>query len=418
MTTARSLLIGGTLTAAAAVLAGTPTQAHKPITSRYTYNAEVYPIFLDRCGSCHAPEGVAPMSLLTYEDAYPWAQSIKEEIVNLGMPPWQPEDGFGSFKHGASLTARELDILIEWSNGGTPEGNRAQRPEPYEPSEDWLLGDPSLALEVPAPFTLGADALEATRYFAMPLNLDADRWVTAVDFRPGSPAIVRSALLYIDASGEAASLDAADPESGFALNDEDEEPGFTADRLLAAWVPGQAPVETDATTGYRLPAGADLVLRVHYKKTWTYEGIAVEDRSTVGLYFTEAPEVTAIETMTVAPPGEPTIASELEVTFEQTLDRNVALLAMIPNIGVGPSAVQVVAIHPDGRREPVIRLAQPRPQWRTRHWLETPMVLEKGSRLELAATYTSRADESIAHALSFTLDVVPLAPGMNVAAAP
>ena len=216
MTTARDLLLGATLAGAAALLAGTPTQAHKPITSRYTYNAEVYPIFLERCGSCHAPDGVAPMSLLTYEDAYPWAQSIKEEIVNLSMPPWQPEDGFGTFKHGASLTARELDILVEWSSGGTPEGDRAPRPEPYEPSADWMLGDPSLALELPATFTLGADALEATRYFVMPSNLDADRWVTAVDFRPGSRAIVRSALLYIDTSGEAASLDAADPQPGFA----------------------------------------------------------------------------------------------------------------------------------------------------------------------------------------------------------
>ena len=198
---------------------------------------------------------------------------------------------------------------------------------------------------------------------------------------------------------------------------DDDGPGFAAQRLLTAWVPGQAPVETDATVAYRLPAGADLVLRVHYKKTWTYEGIAVEDRSTVGLYFTDAPDVTAIEAMTVAPSDEATAGSELDVTFVQTLDRDVALLAMIPDIDAGPSAVQVLAIHADGRREPVIRLAQPRPQWRTRHWLDTPMALEKGSRLEVAATYPARGTVATTQSLRFTLDVVPADPDVPVAAA-
>ncbi|MEE2610145.1 MAG: hypothetical protein VX992_05645, partial [Acidobacteriota bacterium] len=72
------------------------TDAHKPITSKYTYHQDVYPIFLNQCGGCHSADAVAPMSLLTYEDAYPWAQSIKEEVVNLTMPPWQAEYGFGA----------------------------------------------------------------------------------------------------------------------------------------------------------------------------------------------------------------------------------------------------------------------------------------------------------------------------------
>src|SRR5256885_3265999 len=64
-----------------------PVVAHKPITSKYTYNTDVYPILETRCGSCHIAGGPAPMSLLNYKEAVPWAESIRQELVAEKMPP-------------------------------------------------------------------------------------------------------------------------------------------------------------------------------------------------------------------------------------------------------------------------------------------------------------------------------------------
>src|SRR5262245_60967008 len=99
---------GGLIVLAAALMVGLllesqTTEAHKPIRSKYTFNDHVFPIFRDRCGQCHVEDGPAPMSLMTYRDAFPWAESIKEEVVRGHMPPWVTEDGFGKMKNPHAL---------------------------------------------------------------------------------------------------------------------------------------------------------------------------------------------------------------------------------------------------------------------------------------------------------------------------
>ena len=116
-----AVIVGVTL-ALALSLIGQQTHGHTPIASRFTYNEHIYPIFEDQCGSCHVEGGIAPMSLLTYQEAYPWTQSIREEVLGLRMPPWKAEDGFGQFKNGHVLPAHELDMILEWAAGGYPQG--------------------------------------------------------------------------------------------------------------------------------------------------------------------------------------------------------------------------------------------------------------------------------------------------------
>ena len=103
-----------------ALAMGTAGEAHKPVLSPYTYNEHIYPILRDRCGGCHAPGGVAPMSLLTHADAAPWAESIRLELMSGGMPPWRSTEFPRAQSHRDGLTARELDMLLTWAAGGTP----------------------------------------------------------------------------------------------------------------------------------------------------------------------------------------------------------------------------------------------------------------------------------------------------------
>ena len=399
MTYRYTLFIVATITTAILIVA--VTDAHKPITSKYTYHQDVYPIFLNQCGGCHADDAVAPMSLLTYEDAYPWAQSIKEEVVNLTMPPWQAEYGFGAFKHEGSLSARQLDIVVEWANGGTPEGITTNH-GPVEPEDTWSLGEPSFVLEMPSPFTLPADVSEATRYFVMPTDFSEETMIRAVDFRPGTAAIVRSAILYVDLSGEAAILDTADPAPGF----EAENPNLLVGaQVLTAWLPGQEAIDLDQAA-YIVPVGAELVLRLNYKKTWIYEGLEVEDRSVLALYAADS-GAARVESIVLQPPTEDVSNEGPVVSFSSHLSRDLDLLAILPNLEADALGVQIEAVGINGKRTPVIRLASPRPEWRTRYWLDEPLRLTQGTTLEVQAVLRSGSGEG-STPVSFTLDLLPV----------
>src|SRR5439155_12475182 len=108
-------------------IVGQRIEAHKPITSKYTYNDDVFPILRERCARCHVPGGVAPMSLMTYEDAYPWAESIRAELIAAHMPPWNADEGFGELKTAHTLSPKELDVVLTWATGGNPRGDLEQK---------------------------------------------------------------------------------------------------------------------------------------------------------------------------------------------------------------------------------------------------------------------------------------------------
>ena len=350
------------------------TSGHTAIASRFTYNEHLFPIFQRQCGSCHVEGGVAPMSLLTYSEAYPWTQSIREEVLSLRMPPWKAEDGFGDFANGHVLPAHEMDMILEWSSGGYPQGPRNQTPVAAAQSTDWTLGDPTLELTWPEPFTIGATTRETVRYFVLPTDLGADRWVTGVDVIPGSRAVVRHVSVYIDTTGQARAADAADADVGFG-------PGFEGEQPIAVWWPGQSAVQLDAV-GYALPSGADIVARVLYKKTWITDGQAFSDQTRLGLHLREN-GVGTIEHMAVRSPEE---TSGRDLMFSHALDQDVTLLGILPEIEIPSTELQIVGVLPDGSRLPLLLIREPDPGWPTRYWFETPQSMPGGSQIEVTAT--------------------------------
>jgi hypothetical protein len=236
-------------------------QAHKPITSKFTYNAEVYPVFLNRCSHCHIAGGVGPMSLVTYEDAFPWAESLRAELLDAGAVPRGEPGDFVKAAHG-DVSARELDIVLDWAVGGTPEGDPAKRPAPATLKNAWAGGKPDLVLQPASAFTVPADAMEATHEFVLPTSLDRPREISAVDLLPGAPAVVRESTIAVRV-----------PNAGA--------------KKLGTWIPRQVPAAVALKPGATLPAGADIIATIHYKKTWKYEGQAISDRSSIGIYFAD-----------------------------------------------------------------------------------------------------------------------------------
>jgi hypothetical protein len=344
---------------ACVVLSSKHGEAHKPITSPYTFNEDVLPIVKERCGSCHYAGGVAPMSLMTHADAVPWGESIRAELMAGHMPPWRIESAPGRFRNVQGLSARELNVLLTWASGGTPPGDPDKAPAAAAGERRWPLGPPDLELRLPEEVTVPPSVQEQVGEFVVPTALGSARWIRAVDVLPGTAAIVRSATVSVGIPDAAASN------------------GRTVERLVALWLPGDHPVPLDAGAAFELPAGANLIVRVRYRKTWEYENRAVSDRSTIGLYFTDGP-ATAVEALVLT--GE-TKAGGTTATVSRTIPEPVRLIAIYPDPDFIDAAVDVVAVRPDGARDELIAF-RPLAGWARRFWFREAIVLPRGTRIE------------------------------------
>jgi len=368
------------LTVAAAVTVGalslTPGEAHKAITSKYTYNDDVFPILRDKCARCHVAGGVAPMSLMTYDEAFPWAESIRAELVANHMPPWNAEEGFGALKAAHTLSPRELDIILTWATGGNPRGQLDQKLPPIALKNDWTMGAPDLALPLPSEFTVAADKMEDWHEFFVSIATTEPRWVRAVDLLPGTPSIVRSATISWRMSSAVGEFVRGATSWGASA------PSPVPEQVLAYWLPGQEP-EPARATAFRVPAGAQIAVRIHYKKTWQFEGKALTDRSTVGIYFAKEAGPQELLTLPLEATA-PAASTTKDLTFTKTLSEDVQAVAVSPDDVPANISVQMVAIRPDGSRTPMIRLST-RPDWSRRYWFERPLSFPRGTRIEVTA---------------------------------
>jgi hypothetical protein len=106
-----------------AALSAAPPQSERDAGAVPTFTKDVAPILFAQCTSCHRPGQIAPMSLLTYEQARPWARSIREQVTRRAMPPWHADAPHGTFENERHLTDAERDTLVHWADGGAPQGD-------------------------------------------------------------------------------------------------------------------------------------------------------------------------------------------------------------------------------------------------------------------------------------------------------
>ena len=342
--TGASVLAGAIAIAALLVR---PADAHKPVTSKYTFTEDVYPIVKERCGACHAPGGVAPMSLLTYDDARPWAESIRLELAAGHMPPWFGDPGFAELRDLHKLSPRDVDVVLTWVTGGTPRGPEISTPAgPVKNVRSvWRRGRPDVTFALPAMFSLPAEKTEDTREFVLQTARDRDRFIAAADLLPGNPAIVHDAVIFTRASDG------------------------TSENVVANWLPGSVPVTAGAGIGFLWRAGETLAVRIHYRKTWKYENKPATDRSTVGLYLMKAPAGREVRSLDVSASGA-------------VVDEDEQALAVRSAGAPSDAEVRIDAVRPDGSRVPVIGFAA-RAGWDQRYWLARPLLLPKGTRVEV-----------------------------------
>jgi hypothetical protein len=368
MTPASRTLTACALIGFALTLASEPGRAHKPITSPFTYNDDVFPILKERCARCHVPEGVAPMSLMTYDDTVPWGESIRVELLAGHMPPWGVDAAPTRFRNAQSLSAREMNVLLTWATGGTPFGSSDKTPQPVSFERRWPLGTPDVELPLPNEFALAADKQEGAAEFVVPTGFAERRWLRAVDLLPGTPAIVRSATVQIRS--------AASPSSA---------PPIGIEQVLALWLPGDDPIPANGPAAFEVPAGSELVVRVRYRKTWQHERKEMRDRSIVGLYFAkDASQPVRALALTHSGPALESNGSRRQ--FSDALAENVRALAIYPSNQPSNVGIVVTAVSPTGDRRELIAF-HPQRDWTRRYWFQEPIALERGTRIESTLSF-------------------------------
>src|SRR5262245_55591387 len=170
------------------------SSAHEPITTKVRFNKEVIRVLQRSCLGCHRPSGIA-MSLATYEEARPWAKAIKEELLEKRMPPWHAVKGYGEFRNSPPLTQRDVDLIVNWVEGGAPKGDEKDLPRAPLLSNDWALGNPDLLIKPKTESRIAADADEY-RFFVL-TTLNEDKRLTAIDLHPGNGSVAHCAKFYL-----------------------------------------------------------------------------------------------------------------------------------------------------------------------------------------------------------------------------
>ena len=172
-----------------------------------TFSKDVAPILQEKCDSCHHPGTSAPMSLLTYKEARPWARSIKQRTMTRDMPPWHLDKTVGvrEFKNDISLTDEQIATIGKWVDEGAPEGNPADMsPPPTYPDTDgqlmWVMGTPDLTATTDEfkMYAKGSDWwINQYAYVTVP----EDRWIKSLEIRPSNRRIVHHAVASIQEPG-------------------------------------------------------------------------------------------------------------------------------------------------------------------------------------------------------------------------
>lgn len=364
-------LVAVVLSAIANVVWVRQAYSHNPVVTTVLFNREIATLFNAKCAQCHVEDGMA-MALQTHAQARPWAIAIKEEVLARRMPPWPAERGYGAFANDAGLTPRELEFLISWIDGGTPEGE-GEPPQPVDHSGHWMLGQPD-GTYTAAP-AAGASSASATRYIVDP-GFAKETWIRAIDLKMPDKRAARAAFLSVADTGE----------------------------YLGGWTPWYTSVDFPAGAAFRLPAGARLAVDV------LHGDAAIAGPPRVGLYVSDGTKqpLGAMKLMAQGPAGQ------RRLHVKESLPAARTIVGLRVEMSPGGTSIEVRARRPDGVFVPLVWIKNFRQDWQTPFVLNTPVALPAGSILQ-ATSYFEPSSSTPPHATVHLVGYPPAAGTANAA---
>ena len=398
------------------------SSADSKTNKRITFNKDIAPIFYKNCAECHRPNDIAPMSLVTYKEARPWARSIKQKVLNREMPPWSPDAKPGHFSNDVRLSQDAIDTIVAWVDQGAREGDRKDLPPaPELVNGGWVLGKPDVVLEMAQDYVVEPKAPDNYINFFIPTNFKEDKWIQAAEIQPGNRRVVHHVIAFIQSAQAAAARQGGGgrrqsntlidvdgtlrrvkmsapvhddtcsnppvPQAGGRPRESagDENEGA----LLAGYAPGKRPDTWPNGVAKRVPAGSVVMFQMHYSAFRGDLAKPEKDRTRIGLYFAKQPPEKMVITSAVAnqlfkiPAG----AENHEVVACQTVPRDLVLLNYMPHMHLRGKDMKYEIIYPDGKRETLLSVPKFSFNWQDTYYLTKPLNIPKGAKFIVTAHF-------------------------------
>jgi hypothetical protein len=365
----RSAIVLGTFVAALSV--GNAVQA-ADAKAAPTFAKDVAPIFYKSCVECHRPTMFAPMSLVTYDDARPWARSIKQRVSARTMPPWGADSPHGLFKNDPRLTEDEVATIVAWVDAGAPRGADQDLPAVPKMAEGWTIGKPDAVFTMDEEFTIPATGAVPYKYFRAATGLTEDKWIQAIEIKPGARAQVHHVIAFTQPAGEPLKPGGELGPTNIG--------GVTPNKPGITFEPGVARL---------LRGNQDIVMQIHY----TTNGKESKDRTSIGIIYAKQPPTKLAAGGFVLNPRLviPAYDGNAEVRATTTLARDTTVLTYTPHMHVRGKDMTYIAHYPDGTDETLLSVPRYDFNWQITYQLAKPKVLPKGTTVEVIAHYDNSA---------------------------
>jgi mono/diheme cytochrome c family protein len=369
---------------------------------KVTYYDSVAPIIQANCVSCHQPAGknlgslVAPMSLMTYEEARPWARAIARRVKAREMPPWFADEPKAVFSNERGLTDQQIKTIVAWVDGGAPAGDRSKAP-PAVPahaaeadSGGYSLGKPDLIVKMPEPFAVSDEAQDVQGTFHTKLTdemLPRDVVVRAWEFRAGT---------YLKGQDTVHHMCGGVRDPNFVASAV-AEAGKGADNLSLGCIAGGAePILLPEGFGRELKKGSTITMNMHYYKQ-PGPGTGYVNQAEIGFYFAKGPVKFKVKSTAIGtagfeiPPGR----VGYRVGGAETLEKDTLILAWWPHAHLRATAAKYTATYPDGTKEVLLNVPRYDQTWQVTYKYKQPKLLPKGTRIDMEMWYDNSADRAV-----------------------
>ena len=386
-----------------------------------TFTRDVAPILYRNCVVCHHQNDIAPMSLMTYREARPWAAAIREAVVQRIMPPWHADPHVGDYVNDPRLSDEDIATIEAWVRGGAREGDPNDLPPAPNFHDGWHI-NPDVVLTIPE-MIVAAGNQDAYEYIYVPTNFTEDKWIQAAEVVPGDRRVVHHATVSVVSAaavpnlranhGGAEQVDQFHFRTGKVNHMKPDAP--VSDDGCSASADGPLKNPTDASVnhvpsiylpghlaevrpvGYalKIPAGSYLQFQIHYSNRLNQQ---VRDRTSIGLTFAREPvthEVAQYEIWNnwfLIPPND----GAHKVTSCYTLPKDVTAVAYTAHMHFRGKSMKTEAVYPDGRREVLFSVPRYDFRWQETYFLRRQFALPKGTRLITTAYF----DNSVNNALN------------------
>lgn len=340
--------------------------------SSVTYHNRISRLVQSNCGECHRDGGVAPFSLATRDDLIAHAKMI-ETVVDRGtMPPWfavSADKSSNPWLNDCSLSEHDKMDLLNWLKGDRTEGDAKDAAVPLKFSSDWTMGEPDLIAKFPEAVPIQATGFMRYKNVTVETTLNEDKWIQAIEVRPGKPEVVHHILVFVR------------PPRGA---DQKRDPGDEIN-YWGIYVPGNSKQVFPDGFARKLPKGSQIRFQMHY----TPNGTATEDLTQIGFKFADKTPEFEVKTASLVniwfeiPPG----ADNYTDSAKFKLPSDATVMGYLPHMHLRGKSARYEAILPDGKQEVLLDIPRYDFNWQLLYRYTEPRTFPKGTTMKFTAGF-------------------------------